>query len=635
MKTDFRRTVRLCAPGLRPGSLSLVRAAGAGFCLTAGVACAQTSAAQLDPVVVSATRSPVPLSHVLSDVSVIQREDIERHGSGGVVDVLRGVAGVQMVRNGGPAGTTSVFIRGGEQRFTAVMVDGVRVDTQTTGGVSWEAIPLSQIERIEIVRGPASALYGSDAMGGVVQIFTRKGTGGAGLDAGLGVGSHHTAKSDATFSGASGPLDFALSAASESSHGFDSTVRSATATGADRDGYWSRSVSGRLGFQLADAHRVEVSALDNRVRSQYDAPVSSFSPFVDNQATRDLQTLRALWSAQWTQGWRSALSAGQSDDAYEAIPNNPTPYRSFSRVQTYAWQNDVSWGANSLQAILERRQDRLRNDLDERPIDDGRSQDAIGLGYGWRDAGRALQLQLRRDDDSEFGGHSTGSIASGLDLAPGWRLQSSFGTGFRAPTLYQRFSEYGSASLAPESSRNFELGLQRSLAHGQLSLTAFHNRVTDLIVFGGTGTCASDFGCYANSSGVSELSGLTLQGRHAWRGWRTSGSFDFLSAKNTDTDKWLARRARRTASLQLDKDLGDWTLGAQWLGVGRRFDDAANKRTLGGYGVLNLDAQWRIDPEWRLQVRVDNLFDKDYNTANNFVSAPLSLFVGMRWSPKL
>jgi vitamin B12 transporter len=222
-----------------------------------------------------------------------------------------------------------------------------------------------------------------------------------------------------------------------------------------------------------------------------------------------------------------------------------------------------------------------------------------------------------------------------VDVAAGWRLHASFGTGFRAPTLYQRFSEYGSPALAPESSRNVDLGLQRSGTDSRLALTAFHNRINDLIIFGSPGPCADSFGCYGNAPGESRLSGLTLEASKTWLGLRSSGSVDFLSAKNATTGRQLARRARRTASLRLDKDIGDWTVGGQWLLVGKRFDDAANSRGLGGYGVLNLDAQVRLNNEWRLQARLDNAFDKDYSTARNFISAPRSLFVGVRWSPKL
>ncbi len=635
MQTVFRRSLRLPVPVRAPGaSARATTLAASGWCWLlplAGLSGQAAAGTTLEPVVVTATRSPQPLSQVLADVTVLQREDLERRGAAAVGDVLRGVAGLQMSRSGGPGATTAVYVRGGDQRFTAVLIDGVRTDTQTTGGASWESIPLSQIERIEILRGPASAWYGSDALGGVVQIFTRKGDGGVGLDVGLGLGSQHTTKSDVSISGASGPLDFALTAASESSRGFDGTVPRTVNPIADRDAYWSRSVSGRLGLQLNPAHRIEASALDSALNAQYDALRSRN----DDRAWRDLQTVHAQWTAQWTPAWRSVLSAGQSDDVYRT---RPSLYDSFTRVKSSAWQNDLAWDAHTLQVLLERREDELQNNLG-RPaeIAGRRAQNALGLGYGWRRAGTALQLQARRDADSEFGGHSTGSIAAGTDIGAGWRARSSLSTGFRAPTLYQRYSEYGpgpqAAKLTPESSRNVEVGVQRVRGGSEIGLTGYYNRLTDLISFGAAGSCASEFGCYANVT-RARIYGLTVEGRTLLAGVRLSGSVDLLSARNADTDQWLARRSRRTLSLQADKDLGDWTLGGQWLAASRRFDDPANARTLGGYGVLALDAQLRLSTEWRLQARLDNVLDKDYTTANNFVNAPRSAFVGVRWSPK-
>ncbi|KQV78364.1 hypothetical protein ASC87_12310 [Rhizobacter sp. Root1221] len=606
------RNARLCSP-------VLVLAGGAAF--------AQTEAPRLEPVVVTATRSAVPLREVIADVTVIDRSVIERHQGGAVADLLRRVPGVQMARSGGPAGATSVYIRGGDTRFTAVLIDGVRVDTQTTGGVNWEAIPLSQIERIEVLRGPASAVYGSDAIGGVIQIFTRRGEPGTQFDVGLGGGDYGTVKSDASVSGKYGRVDFALSGLSEQSTGFSTR----TTGNPDRDGYRSNGGSGRLGVDVTDGQRLEVSALRSHVDGQYDpAPVTA----ADDHALHDLESVSALWAAQWLPEWRSTLSFGQAKDHYATRPN---VYTTDTRVRTSTWQNDVRLGKHTVNATLERREDHLVN-TDVANAVNTRTQDAVALGWGWRQDGLAFQVNGRHDRNDAFGSANTGSIGAGVDVAEGWRVQSTLSNGFRAPTVYQQFSaEFGNSGLKAERSRsNLELALHHRAGAFESSATVYRNRITDLIVFGEPGPCSSEFGCYSNA-GDATLKGVTLTSAYTADGLRIAGSIDFLSAKsmNEGVERRLARRAPRFASFNIDKDLGDTTVGAQWQVSDKRYDNVANTTVLGGYSIVNLDLQHKLSSDWRLLARVDNFFDKKYQLANTYVTSPMTVFVGVRWSPKI
>lgn len=609
MKNPMWRDARLCSP-------VLVLACGAAF--------AQTEAPRLEPVVVTATRSAVPLREVIADVTVIDRSEIERQQGGAVADLLRRVPGLQMARSGGPAGSTSVYIRGGDTRFTALLIDGVRVDTQTTGGVNWEAIPLSQIERIEVLRGPASAVYGSDAIGGVIQIFTRRGEPGTQFDVGLGGGDYGTVKSDASVSGQVGPVDYALSGLSEQSTGFSARTNG----NPDRDGYRSNGGSGRVGLNVVPGQRLEVSALRSHVDGQYDAfPTSG----ADDHSLHDLESLSALWAAQWLPEWKSTLSFGQAKDHYATRPNL---YTTDTRVRTSVWQNDVRLGKHTLNATIERREDHLVNsDVDS--TDDTRTQDALALGWGWRQDSLSLQVNARHDRNDDFGSANTGSIGAGVDVAQGWRVLSTLSNGFRAPTLYQQFSRYGKSTLRPERSRsNIELAVQHRAGAFESSATVYRNRISDLIVFGDPGPCADGFGCYDNA-GNAVLKGVTLTSAYTGDGLRIAGSIDFLSAENRDTHKDLGRRAPRFASISIDKDLGDTTVGAQWQVSDKRYDNAANTTVLGGYSVVNLDLQHKLSSTWRVLARVDNLFDKKYQTANTYVTNPMTVFVGLRWSPRI
>lgn len=586
--------------------------------------------AGLEPVVVTATRVATPLSKVLSDVTVLDRSDIERQGSGGLVDLLRRMPGAEFSRNGGPGGTTSFYLRGAENRFTAVLIDGVRVDSQSTGGAPWEAIPLSQIDRIEIVRGPLSTLYGSDAIGGVVQILTRRGKPGLQAEAQVGAGSRGLAQAQASVGGGNERWDVSAGFASEYSKGFDSTVRTSSSNVPDDDGYQTHTANGRLGWTLNADHRMEVSALSSRWDTRYDA--SRTRP-VDDHSLRELDTTAANWQARWSRLWNSRLLLTQSDERYET---RPSPYQTHTKINTYSWQHDVVLGMHALHAVLERREDKLVNSSLVASPSRGsgdRRLDSFGLGYGLDVGAFSLQLNARQDDDSEFGRHGTGSAAAGWRFAQGWQWRAALGQAFRVPTLYQRFSQYGQASLRPETSLNHETGIDYRKGDTSFGATLYRNEVEDMITFSTPGVCIDTRNCYRNTA-QALLKGLTVHGETLLGKVRLSASVDLQSPKDVNTDKLLARRARQHATVRADTDLGAWTLGAEVLASGHRYNAAANTaaQKLGGYALLNLDAQYQINKAWRLLMKLDNALDKDYQTAQNFNSQPVTAFVGLRWT---
>lgn len=586
---------------------------------------AQLSASSLPETVVTATRTAQPLTDVLADVTLIDEAQIRRSGAVNIADLLQRQPGLELSRNGGPGTTTSLYLRGAENRFTAVYVDGVRVDTQSTGGAPWEAISLGQIERVEIVRGPAAAVYGSDAIAGVVQIFTRKGEGAFAPYLGVGAGSHRTAKLEAGFSGQSGAVDYALGAARDTSRGFDSRP----GTNPDRDGYRNSSASGRLGLQLNDAHRLEASGSFSDMKSQYDG----FTPGQDDRGHSRLATLGAAWAAQWSQEYSTRLSVSQSRQRYETEPDL---YQTETTLRNYLLQNEWRRGGHLVTAALERREDRLDNPALnpwDQAIDAKRHQNALALGYGYSGGAHTLQLNVRHDRDSEFGGETTGGVAYGYGFAPGWRVTAAAGTAFRVPTLYQRFSEYGQPALVPEKSRNLELGLHWAQGGSHFGVTAYRNKVRNLITFGAAGPCGSAFGCYENT-GRALLQGVTISGGHKLGRVNLGGSIDLQNPKDDITGKLLARRAKRSLKLNADTRVGDWTVGAEWLAASRRYDNAANTSTLAGYGLVNLYASATIAREWNLLARIDNVGDRNHRLARGYATPGRTFFVGLRWTPK-
>lgn len=585
-------------------------------------ALAQPAQQVADPIVVTANRVAQPLSTVLGDVSVVERSSIERSGASNVAEVLARLPGIEFSRNGGPGGTTSVFIRGGENRHIAVYLDGVRLDSQSTGGTLWEQVPLDQIERIEVLRGPAAAVYGSDAVGGVVQLFTKRGKAGMRPSASLSMGSYRTLQAQAGLSGGAGGLDYALSGSHGRSDGFN--ARTVADANPDDDGWRRNSVTGRVGLQLAPQHRIDASLLATNLRAQYDESTA------DDISYLTLRTGSLAWQGKWSEASSSRVQISESRSTYETQPNF---YRSETTLRNYTFQHEQRLGSQRLTLTAERREDELLNPATvySGVLEGERSQDALSLGWLGDFGDHALQVHLRRDKDSEFGGKSTGSLAWGWRFAPQWRATASAATAFRAPTLYQRFSEYGNASLTPENGRNIELGLRWSAGGSELGLVGWRNKVSDLIDFGDPGQCLSLYGCYRNV-GRAQLKGLTLSGHTRVADVSLHGSLDWHDPKNAETGKLLRRRAKRLATFGADTEMAGWTFGADVQAAGVRFENDANTQRLGGYALLGLYVGRQLMPGLMLQARVDNIADKQYALARGYATAGRSGQLTLRWA---
>lgn len=612
MSTSTRRRARL----------SLLSLAVAAACPSF----AQTPPSSLDPVVVTATRTPQRLSQTVAEVRVIDRDAIERLGSGGLADLLRREAGLELSRNGGPAATTSLFLRGADSRHTVVLLDGVRIDSQATGGASWQGLPLASIDRIEVLSGPASALYGSDAIGGVVQLFTRQGEAGLHGDALLAAGNLGQRKAEASLRGEAQGLRYSVGAAHERADGFNaSTDPTGFSWSPDLDGWDRRSAHVRLGAALNESHRLDASATAARTASQFDG----WDPSADDRDTQRQTSAQLQWRATWTPSLRTEAQVGDSRDRY-AIPNYG--YETDTRVRQASLLSFWTPAAgHQLQAVLERRDDRLANADVGTGGESERHLSSLGLGWTHTTAAHTLQLNLRQDRDSEYGQVSTGLVGGSWVLPEGWRLAGSVGTGFRAPTVYQLASPYGVRSLRPERSRNAELALRWASEAGTASITVYRNAVKDLIGFGAAGPCASPYGCYENVSRAL-LRGLSLKadGRLA-EGLTWRATWDRSDPVNAATGKRLARRAAQQARVGLSWAANEaWTWGAHVVASGDRYDDAANTRRLGGYAQLDLDARWQVAPGWALEAQVVNAGNRDYTLAQGYAVMPRSLLLGLR-----
>jgi vitamin B12 transporter len=585
------------------------------------------STATLHQVVVTASRLPQPISEVVADVSVIGPDEIARAGAATATELLGRLPGLQTISFGD---SSRVYIRGADARMTALYVDGVRVDSQDGlmlgGGVPWALVPLGQIDRIEVLRGPASAIYGSDAMGGVIQIFTRRGESVMTPYVNLGLGSAGLQKVDAGLSGAHNGWDYALGLSLQNSDGFD--TRPDLVHTPDHEASARKAASLRWGVQLAPAQRLELTALNSQLESQY-VPWGGGN---NTHATGDLTTAAVKWSAQWTPAYSTQLTLSRSQIAKQ--DDAPNDYQ--TTLNGVLLENHFRMAGGVISAVLEQKKD----DFNAKPttwdpaFQGERSQTALALGYAGTWGSHSVQLNAREDRDSLFGTHQTGAVAYAYALTPLLRASLSTGTAFRAPTLEQIFGPYGSVQLSPETNRSHEISLTYAQAERSLKAVVYRNAVSNMISSNATlATCSAGFFCYYNV-GQARMQGATLSGAYDFRHYALRAALDWLDPIDEVTGRVLSLRARKTLTLGVDRSASGWQWGTELQAVGERFDNAANSIVLPGYALLNVSAGTQLKPDWRLSLRLDNAADVQYQQVGQYASAGRTWYVGLQWQPK-
>jgi vitamin B12 transporter len=588
-------------------------------------------------VVVTGSREPQPIDRVASDVVVIDAERIRNSSADSIEDLLRRETGVQVVRNGGPGQNASVLIRGAGAGNTVVLVDGVRVGSATLGQVEFEAIGLSQIERIEVLRGPGSSLYGADAVGGVIQIFTRRGERGLRFNAHAAVGGYGSREGDVGMSGAQAGFDYALALGHQRSEGVSTLKPGDTFNNynPDRDGYRRTTGQLKLGFTPAEGHRIGLSVIESRLESQFDSseylpPEFSQDNTADFRNELDSSVVAFDYRGAVTPTWTTTLQAAYNGD------DSHTGGRVIERFRTqreqFTWQNAWKPNANhQVVAAFERVVEKAHSAAFI--ADEKRDNNAFVLGYSGQFGAHVLQADVRHDDNSVYGGNTTGRLGWSLELLPGLRVRALAGTTYRAPSFNDLFYPgYGVSSVTAEKGRSFEAGLNWRAGDTDASATIYRNRVRNLIGYEPDRSfCpadpAYDFGC-ARNIGKARLQGATLSAGQRWGSFSLRGTIDFLDAKDEATGQRLARRAAHQESLNADYDVGAWSWGASLLGVGSRPEGTA---TLASYALLDLKARWRFMPQWQLEAKLLNATDRDYESARFYQSLGRQAWIGIRY----
>ncbi|MDI3514680.1 MAG: vitamin transporter [Rhodocyclaceae bacterium] len=589
---------------------------------------AQADDAQLGHVVVTATRQPISADEALASVDVIERDEIARAGHSGLLGLLASRPGVQMARNGGPGSSGSVFIRGANSGHTLLLVDGVRIGSATSGSPVLETIPLEVIERIEILRGPASALYGADALGGVIQVFTRKGREGFQPSARVGVGSDGAREASATLAGGDERLRYSVTAGHERSDGFNARPDSQTEQDHDDDGFREDYLSASVALDLGGNDELGASVLYSDMRNWFDA-AEPFDSYLDKRAESYGLHLRKQHTAEWT----STLRFGHSVDALENQSAATTESRFDTTQRQLSWQHDVALGGGSLMAAYEFLQQRVQTTSDYEKT--RRHINAFLLGWGGEFDRHHVQLNARHDRNSQFGSKTTGSAAYGYRLTPEWRAHASIGTAFKAPTfndLYFPIECYGAwgcfggnPDLEPEEALNREVGVAWERNGVSVDLTYFNNRIKNLIDWSSG---------IATNVGRADIQGVEASLSALLGDYRLRASVDLLDAKDEDTGDQLGRRARVGGALAVERVAGAWTWGVEWNGQGRRYDRVPNAASgrMSGYGLVDAYVHYALARDWSVELRANNLLDKDYELAKGFGTQGTNAFVALRYA---
>jgi len=612
---------------LRAASQVCVLGALPTFLLASGAAQAQSDGAT---VVVTATRTSQSIEDALSSVTVITRADIQARQATSVQELLTGEAGVQISNNGGLGKATALFLRGTDADQVLVLVDGVKLTSATLGTTAFEYLPVEEIDRIEIVRGPHSSLYGSEAVGGVIQIFTRRGQGEPLLTASAGGGSHNTENSSAGLSGSTKGLSYSVSSSYLGGEGYASCRGTPVPPGGGcftfdftPDGFHDASQSARIGYDFSDTANAEFTALRAQGGTRFAGTLVNHENFVQQTAG-----VTARWSPLPSLHlmMRAGVSQDEATDDLNFVPQSRFDTRHSQGTLQADWQL-------APQHLLTLGTDAQRDSVTSSVDYAVSSRRDIGgfLEYQGGLASERFSISARHDNNEQFGGQASGSATWSHRFVGGPRLTASFGTAFRAPTfneLYYPF--FGNPALRPEHSRSAELGIDGSRGEARWSLHTFETRITDLIAFDSTFLPANiETAVIRGAEGqlAARRAGSTLSLIITWLDPRNR------TPASAEGGKLLPRRATLSGRLDLGHQWASARFMARLNAVGPRFEDLANTQRLGGYLTLDFLGSWAPARQWSVEAKVANVSGRHYETAEFYPQDGRTGWITLRYHP--
>ena len=587
-----------------------------------GAHCADLTSTPLDPVVVTATRMPQQSSQSARTATVITADDIERGGYRNLTDVLQALGGVEVTTSGGAGQPSAVFMRGAEARHTLVLVDGLRIGSATAGGTAFEHLALSQIERIEVVRGPLSGSYGPDAIGGVIQIFTRGVSSGTRARAGF--GTYGTRDAAMSFGRRVGDTEVAVSASVLETLAFDANKPTTPFAqhNPDTDAYRNRSLSAKLLHHVDSSNEIGCTGFMNEGAAHFDAGAAT-----DDVNRQTVQGFSLHSRNQITNRWASLLRIGTTRDNSASVGAFPGYFT--TDQHQFTWQNTVDAAGGLVTGGLEYLDQRVGSNTVFKSTS-RRVSSAFG-GYQGSWGSHGLQLNARSDQNSQFGTRNTGNLGYTYRWSDLIRLRAATGTAFKAPTFNDLYFPdtppffFSNPNLRPERSRSREAGIDITGGAHRFGATAFQSHIADLI------SVVTDTTTFVSTT--QNLNSVVIEGaefEHAWKGseYETRSRVTVQTPRDQATGAQLRRRAREFGSVRVQRNVGPWRWSTEVVASGARFDSTTEARNtrLHGYAVVNLAGDYAFAKDWSAGLRWNNVFDRTYEHIQFFNTPRSNLY---------
>ena len=620
-----------------------------------------------DPIVVTATRIPTRYNQLISDVSVVDQEQIRDYGpQAPISDILANESGITVRSTGGMGSDTSVRLRGTASNQTILLVDGLRINSATTGDAPWAFIPMQQMGRMEIVRGPTSSSYGSDAIGGVIQLFTRKGKGPTKFYADAAYGTYNTTSETVGVEGSEGDFSYSVYGGGTHSVGFPTYIANAKGYGYTQTpaSYTNTNASGAFSYNVASGQEVGVKMLYGSGQNAY-TNSSTANNYAVGQASilKSLNVLSAYSKNRIHDDWTSLIRVGSSQDNQRTwAPNNAQSFFNTTQKQIQ-WQNDIKTPIGNGMLAYEFL-NQTANVLSGTYQNYSRNIGSFQGGLNGTKGNHIWQANIRNDANSQFGNAVTGSVGYGYFIVPTLRMTGSWGTGFQAPTFNQLYTPYsfssttsrgkttnyttvGNANLQPTTSQNTEAGLRYDDGVHSGGIIYYYNNISDQISWVTTNTTSGT--TTTSTTQPMNISRAVIQGVSLTYGGKVVGldlnaSMDYQDPQNMATSNALAYSPYVFGSLTTEKKMDTWKLGVQMQSQGQQQSNPGQSSnvTMGGYTLFNLYGDVKVYKDISAFMRLNNLFDKQYvNSVNNSTSTGgpyrtpgSTIFVGLRFDQR-
>ncbi|RON11005.1 TonB-dependent receptor [Pseudomonas brassicacearum] len=600
-------------------------------------------ALKLPDVLISANRQVEARNDSSAANTVFTREDIDRLQPSSVTDLLSRVPGVQVAQSGGRGSLPGIYIRGTHSAQTLVLVDGQRIGNSTSGDSNLQHLNIQQIERVEVLRGSRSVIYGSDAIGGVIQIFTRRGA-ESGLQPRLhmGFGSNQTWERSLGLSGGDAQTRFNLGASLDDTAGINRTHQSYPSDD-DHDAYRNNSVSLSLSHAFNDDIEAGLNILDNRGKNEFDNPFGRYDMSTGNSVQQKpynnftVSSVSSYVDARINDAWKSRVELGHSENREETFDKLSDDHSVFNTYRnSLNWQNDLTLNPqNSLILGGDWYEDRVNSST---PFnEDSRWNRAVFIQHRFQAESFSTELGLRRDQNQQFGGQNSWSGTFTLPLNPDNNVLLSYSEGFRAPTFNDLYyPDFSNPNLKPETSKSYEVQWRSQLSEtSRLEASLYRTDLEDAIIFGSHSR--------PENIASARINGFEAALKQELFGWQSNLGVAIIDPRDRDSGHTLARRARRTLSLDLDRQFDRLGLGASWQAVSSSYDDKDNRQPLGGYALLGLRSSWALNHQVTLEMKVDNLLNKDYSRAlyehdgsqYGYREEGRALMFGVTWMPQI